>query len=71
MTNIAPVKWAQRADSLYVTISLPDVTEPDIKLTENKLTFSGKSSGKLYTLDLELVRFLILFFLLKLYSNIL
>jgi hypothetical protein len=50
---------------------LPDVTEPDIKLTENKLTFSGKSSGKLYTLDLELVRFLILFFLLKLYSNIL
>ena len=55
MANIAPVKWAQRADSIYVTISLPDVTEPDIKLTQNKLTFTGKSGGKIYSLDLELV----------------
>lgn len=57
MSNVAPVKWAQRADSLYVTISLADVIEPDIKLTSNKLSFAGKSNGKSYTLDLEFVRF--------------
>lgn len=56
MSNVAPVKWAQRADSLYVTISLADVVDPDIKLTSNKLTFEGKSNGKSYTLDLEFVK---------------
>jgi prostaglandin-E synthase len=53
--NVAPVKWAQRADSIYLTISLADVTEPSIDLTSNKLTFSGKSGGKQYNLDLEFV----------------
>ena len=57
MSNIAPVKWAQRADSIYLTISLPDVSEPVIDLTSNKLTFSGKSNGKQYELDLEFVSF--------------
>lgn len=55
MTNIAPVKWAQRADSLYLTISLSDVVEPVINLSSNKLTFTGKSNGKDYSLDLEFV----------------
>ena len=36
-TNVAPIKWAQRKDSLYVTIDLPDVTAEDIKLTEDKV----------------------------------
>ena len=52
---IAPVKWAQRKDSLYVTIGLADVSDADVKLTQNKLVFTGKSGGKNYTLDLELV----------------
>ena len=55
MSNIAPVKWAQRADSIYLTISLSDVSDPVIDLTSNKLTFSGKSNGKQYELDLEFV----------------
>jgi hypothetical protein len=52
-TNVAPVKWAQRKDSLYVTIDLPDVTGEDIKLTATKLVFSGKSKGADYAMDLE------------------
>eukprot|EP00607_Mallomonas_marina_P004643 CAMPEP_0182427158 /NCGR_PEP_ID=MMETSP1167-20130531/14984_1 /TAXON_ID=2988 /ORGANISM="Mallomonas Sp, Strain CCMP3275" /LENGTH=146 /DNA_ID=CAMNT_0024609155 /DNA_START=67 /DNA_END=504 /DNA_ORIENTATION=- len=50
--NIAPVKWAQRKDSLYVTISLPDVTNHSVNLLSDKLTFRGDSGGKSYSLDL-------------------
>lgn len=38
-TLTAPVKWAQRKDSLYVTISLPDVHDQQIDCTSNKITF--------------------------------
>mmetsp|Transcript_22937 Transcript_22937/g.33266 ORF Transcript_22937/g.33266 Transcript_22937/m.33266 type:complete len:207 (-) Transcript_22937:228-848(-) len=51
--NIAPVKWAQRSDSLYVTIDLRDVTAEDIKLTNEKMIFSGVSEEKKYELELE------------------
>ena len=54
-TNTAPVKWAQRKDSLYVTIALADVKDHVVNLTKEKLTFSGNSSGKSYELDLEFV----------------
>jgi prostaglandin-E synthase len=54
--KVAPVKWAQRKDYLYITISLPDVKDHSIDLTERKITFSGKSNGQDYKLDLELVR---------------
>jgi hypothetical protein len=57
--NIAPVKWAQRKDSLYVTISLSDVTDYAIDVTERKITFTGTSGGQAYKLDLELVRELV------------
>lgn len=56
-SNIAPVKWAQRKDSLYITISLADVKDHTIDLTEKKITFSGVSGGQAYTLDLELVSY--------------
>lgn len=54
---MAPVKWAQRADFVYLTIAVADVdaTECKIDLTEKKLTFSGISNGKNYELDLEFV----------------
>ena len=51
--NTAPVKWAQRKDSLYVTISLSDVKDHKIDLTADSLTFSGNSSGKSYSLSLK------------------
>jgi cytosolic prostaglandin-E synthase len=53
--NVAPVKWAQRADSLYLTISLADVTNEKLELTETGLTFSGTSGGKEYGCTLAFV----------------
>ena len=39
MVSIAPVKWAQRSDSIYVTICLPDVTEEKIELGTDSFDF--------------------------------
>ena len=39
MALTAPIKWAQRKDSLYITITLPDVKEEKLNLEEDKLTF--------------------------------
>jgi hypothetical protein len=39
MPNTAPIKWAQRKDSIFVTICLPDVTDEKVELTPEKLTF--------------------------------
>jgi cytosolic prostaglandin-E synthase len=36
---LAPIKWAQRGDSLYVTIALPDVKDETLNLTETGLSF--------------------------------
>eukprot|EP00527_Entomoneis_sp_CCMP2396_P003119 CAMPEP_0198137138 /NCGR_PEP_ID=MMETSP1443-20131203/670_1 /TAXON_ID=186043 /ORGANISM="Entomoneis sp., Strain CCMP2396" /LENGTH=247 /DNA_ID=CAMNT_0043798473 /DNA_START=107 /DNA_END=850 /DNA_ORIENTATION=+ len=47
-SNTAPIKWAQRSDSLYLTIALPDVKDETINLTDSELTFKGKSGGKDY-----------------------
>lgn len=55
--NTAPVKWAQRKDSLYLTIALPDVKDHQVELTDRKLVFQGTSGDKLYKLDLEFVSF--------------
>merc|ERR1712161_175938 len=50
-SSSAPIKWAQRSDSLYITIALPDVTDETINLTDTELHFSGKSVGKEYKFD--------------------
>ena len=39
MSSLPPVKWAQRKDSLYVTILLPDVTGAEVSLTEDSIQF--------------------------------
>jgi cytosolic prostaglandin-E synthase len=53
--STAPVSWAQRKDSLFITINLPDVSPAaaKIELTETKLTFAGKSGDRDFTADLE------------------
>ena len=53
--NTAPIKWAQRRDSIYLTITLPDVKDHKIDLTSKNLTFEGNSNGKTYSLNLEFV----------------
>lgn len=52
-SNTAPIKWAQRSDSLYVTIALQDVTDEKIALTDTSLIFVGKSGGKDYAVNIE------------------
>jgi len=51
--NTAPVKWAQRADSVYLTIDLRDISDEKLDLTADKLIFNGKSGDKEYSLELE------------------
>src|SRR5688572_16938628 len=50
-----PVKWAQRSDSLFVTVDIPDVdkTTAVITLAEKSLHFKGKSNGKDYEIKLD------------------
>jgi len=52
-TNVAPCKWAQRTDTLYLTISLADVTDEKIDVTEKSLSFTGKSGGKEYACNFD------------------
>jgi cytosolic prostaglandin-E synthase len=40
MSLLAPIKWAQRKDSLYVTIALSDVKNEKLELTKEKLVFT-------------------------------
>jgi hypothetical protein len=39
-TTQAPVKWAQRANALFVTIALPDAKDTKIDVKADSLTFS-------------------------------
>lgn len=47
------VLWAQRKDRVLVSIQLEDVDEEKISVDTAKLTFSAKSHGKTYNVDLE------------------
>jgi prostaglandin-E synthase len=49
----APVKWAQRKDSIYVTVDLPDVKDEKVILTNNSLKFTGTSQQQKYEVNLE------------------
>jgi len=51
--NTAPIKWAQRSDSLYVTIALQDVKDETINLSDSALVFKGKSGDKEYEVNIE------------------
>lgn len=53
--NLAPLKWAQRKDSLYVTITLPDVKDYKVDVAGDKLVFEGTSNEKRYQLELVFV----------------
>ena len=55
MATLAPVTWAQRKASLYLTINVADVDKDSsiIKLESSKLTFTGKARGKEYSATLE------------------
>jgi len=47
------VLWAQRPDSVYVTIDLKEVQDMKVTLENDSLSFSGKVGGSLYEFTLE------------------
>jgi len=51
--NTAPIKYAQRKDSLYLTIALADVKNEKIVLTDTELKFEGNSGDKPYQVNIE------------------
>ena len=49
------LKWAQRRDTVFVTIDILDVEKPEITLTdEGMLNFRAESHGQKYGFDMEL-----------------
>ena len=55
-TKFPPLKWAQRADCVIVTIDLPDATDiqTDVDEENQKMTFKAKANGENYAVDMEL-----------------
>jgi len=53
--STAPILWAQRKDSLFVTINIPDVdpAKATITLDGQRLTFEGTSGKTAYKTTLE------------------
>jgi hypothetical protein len=46
-------QWAQRSDSLYITIALADVKDETITLTDTELHFKGTSESKPYAVNIK------------------
>ena len=47
------LQWAQRTDSLYITIALADVKDETIDLTDTELHFKGTSGDKPYEVNIK------------------
>ena len=54
--NVPNVKYAQRKDSIYLTIELPDVTDETIEVKPVALCVTGTSGGLEYALDVQLFK---------------
>mmetsp|Transcript_85875 Transcript_85875/g.243542 ORF Transcript_85875/g.243542 Transcript_85875/m.243542 type:complete len:219 (-) Transcript_85875:72-728(-) len=50
------VKWGQKPDRIYLTIPLPDVTDPEVTMEERRILFRGMSRGEDYEANLKLLR---------------
>jgi len=48
------VLWAQRPDSVFVTIDIKEVSDETIDITETSFSFKGTSNGKLWQTEFEL-----------------
>ena len=47
------VLWAQRPESVFVTIDLKDVSEQELEVTDTAIKFSGTSGEKKYAFDFD------------------
>ena len=57
MSSLAPVKWAQRKDKVYLTIGLRDLSKEkglEISVEAQAFHFKGVSDGKTYTFSVDL-----------------
>merc|ERR1719402_1677570 len=52
-THCPLVLWAQRADRVFVSVQLGDITEEQIKLETDSLTFKASSQGKVWETSIE------------------
>ncbi|KAI9593131.1 HSP20-like chaperone [Syncephalis fuscata] len=48
------VLWAQRTETLLITINLRDIKNETVELLPNRITFKGESDGEKYAFDIEL-----------------
>ncbi|GIY82172.1 protein wos2 [Caerostris extrusa] len=52
--RLPPLTWAERRNLVYLTINVTDCKKPDIKLSSDKLYFSGKNGeGQDYEVTLQ------------------
>ena len=56
MTKIAPLKWAQRDDRVFITFSVFDAKDTAIEFTDEKIVFSCKSGEQAYATTINLLR---------------
>ena len=55
LSAVPNVLWAERKDTVFLTVEVADVTAPEVKVEDDgHVTFSGTSDGKHYALDLHL-----------------
>ena len=40
LQQIPPMKWAQRKESVFITLMIVGVSEPEVHVTASSLTFS-------------------------------
>ena len=52
--RLAPVKWAQRKDRLYLSIGLRDIKDEKVNVEAEKFSFTGTSDGKVYKFEIDL-----------------
>ncbi|KAJ1476409.1 hypothetical protein T484DRAFT_1604794, partial [Baffinella frigidus] len=50
------VKYAQRVDSIYVTVEVPDATNARVVVTEDSLVVEASSCGREYAMDVKLFK---------------
>ena len=47
------IKWAQRSDTVFLTVELRDIKNEKIEITETTLVFDAESDDKHYHFNIE------------------
>mmetsp|Transcript_17243 Transcript_17243/g.35518 ORF Transcript_17243/g.35518 Transcript_17243/m.35518 type:complete len:218 (+) Transcript_17243:41-694(+) len=52
VVNNAPIKWAQRSDAVFITITVPDLKDEKVTLSNDKLVMTASSGSDSYQCDI-------------------